>query len=109
MMKGNPNALKFDELLTVLLQKEQFRQNRSNICVVDLFIVANQKGKEKASHYSKQKVASSTRNTKVDKNGDKSKNKGKCYYCREPGHYVKECPKLKEKEAKKKEAQDGCS
>ena len=56
------------------------------------------------SHYSKQKVASSTSNTKVDKDGNKSKKKGKCKYCREPGHYVKECPKLKEKEAKKKEA-----
>ena len=33
MMKGNPNALKFDELITVLLQEEKSRQNRSNICV----------------------------------------------------------------------------
>ena len=66
--------------------------------------MANQKGKGKASHYSKQKVASYTSNTKVDKDGDKSKKKGNCNYCREPGHYVKDCPKLKEKEAKKKEA-----
>ena len=35
MMKGNPNALKFDELITVLLQEEQSRQNRSNTCAAD--------------------------------------------------------------------------
>ena len=75
MMKGNPNAQKFDELITVLLQEEQSRQNRSNIRVADQAFMANQKGKGKASHYSKQKVASSTSNTKADKDGDKSKKK----------------------------------
>ena len=80
MMKGNPNALKFDELITVLLQEEQSRQKRSNIRVADQAFIANQRGKGKASHYSIQKAASSTSNTKVDKDGDKSKKKGN--YCR---------------------------
>ena len=34
---------------------------------------------------------------------NKNYKKGKCNYCRKPSHYIKECPKLKEKEAKKKE------
>ena len=87
MMKGNLNAIKFDELIILLLYEEQSRQNRSNIHVLDHTFIANQKGKGKASHNNKQKVASSTRSsTKVDKDGENPKNKRKCNYCRKPGH-----------------------
>lgn len=37
----------------------------------------------------------------MEKDGDYKKKKGKCNYCRELGHYIKDCPKSKEKEAKK--------
>ena len=31
LMKGNPNAINFDELMDILLQEEQSRQNRSSM------------------------------------------------------------------------------
>ena len=46
MMKGNPNALSFEELVYVLLQEDQSRQNRSAMRVVaDQDFIASQKGK----------------------------------------------------------------
>ena len=33
-MNGNPNAEKFKEFMAFLLQEEQLRQNRFNICIV---------------------------------------------------------------------------
>ena len=47
MMKGNPNALSFEELVSILLQEDQSRQNRSIMCVADEAFLASQKGKGK--------------------------------------------------------------
>ena len=56
MMKGNPNALSFEELVSVLLQEDQSRQNRSIMCVVDQPFIASHKGKgQRGSFTSKQK------------------------------------------------------
>ena len=41
MMKGNPNALSFEELVSVLLQEDQSRQNRSIMRVADQAFVAS--------------------------------------------------------------------
>ena len=41
MMKGNPNALSFEELVFVLLQEDQSRQNRSIMRVADQDFVAS--------------------------------------------------------------------
>ena len=41
MMKGNPNALSFEELVSVLLQEDQSRQNRSIMRVVDQAFLAS--------------------------------------------------------------------
>ena len=71
--------------------------------VANQAFIAGQRGKGKASKNNKSKSTSSN-NSKPKKYGDKNNKKGKCNYCRETGHYIKECPKLKEKEAKKKEA-----
>ena len=103
LMKGNPNAIKFEELMAILLQEEQSRKNRSNMRVADQAFMAGQRGKAKAFTNNKPKPAPSN-NSKSEKDGDKQKKKGKCNYCREPGHFIKECPKLKEKESKKKES-----
>jgi len=35
MMKDNPNALLFEELVSVLLQEEKSRQNRNIMCIAD--------------------------------------------------------------------------
>ena len=32
---------------------------------------------------------------------EKSKKKGKCHYCKKPGHYINECQKSRAKEKKK--------
>ncbi|MDM1534572.1 hypothetical protein, partial [Myroides marinus] len=47
MMKGNPNALTFDELVSVLLQEEQSRQNRTVMRIGDQAFAASQRGKGK--------------------------------------------------------------
>jgi len=44
MMKGDPNA---EEFVTILLQEDQSRQNRSIMCVADQAFPASQRGKGK--------------------------------------------------------------
>ena len=57
MMKGNPNALSFEELVSILLQEDQSRQNKNTMHVADQAFVASQKGKGKGgSSFGKQKV-----------------------------------------------------
>ena len=41
MMKGNPNALSFEELVSILLQEDQSRQNRNTMRIADQAFVAN--------------------------------------------------------------------
>ena len=41
MMKGNPNSLSFEELVSILLQEDQSRQNRNIMRVADQAFVAN--------------------------------------------------------------------
>ena len=72
MMKGNPNALSFEELVSVLLQEDQSRQNRSIMRVADQAFVASQRGKKKgSSSSSKQKFASAAQPKKEDKDEKK--------------------------------------
>ena len=53
MIKGNPNVLKFDESILVLLQDDEFKHSKTNTHVVDQAFIANKKGKEKASNNTK--------------------------------------------------------
>ena len=73
MMKGNPNALSFEELVSILLQEDQSRQNRNTMHVADQAFVANQRGsKGKAGFsYSKQKSANAAQSKKEDKDEKK--------------------------------------
>ena len=102
--KGNPKAIKFDELVSILLQEDQSRQNRSKQCVADQAFVAAQRGNANTSSSNKPKGAASKSTTKSDKATDKSKKKLCCNYYKANDHLIKDCPKLKAKEAKKKEA-----
>ena len=100
MMKGNPNALLFEELVSVLLQEEQSRQNRNIMRVADQAFAASHKGKGKF----KPKSATGADGSKNQDKGDQKKEKKvRCNYCKEPGHVIKECPKVAAKEAKKKD------
>ena len=102
MMKGNPNALSFEELVSVLLQEDQSRQNRSIMRVADQAFLASQKGKGKwNSSASKQRFAN---NSQVNEKKQEQKQKLFCKYCKGIDHIIKNCPKLAAKEAKKKEA-----
>ena len=47
MMKGNPNALSFEELVSILLQEDQSRQNRNIMRVADHLFGLVKRGKEK--------------------------------------------------------------
>ena len=67
--------------------------------VANQAFIAGQRGKGKTSKNNKLKATSSN-NSKPEKDGDKNNKKDKCNYCREPRHYIKEFPKLKEKEAR---------
>ena len=72
MMKGNPNALSFEELGFILLQEDQSRQNTSIMRVADQAFVASQRGKNKgSSSSSKQKSTNVAQPKKEDKDEKK--------------------------------------
>ena len=57
MMKSDPNALLFEEVVSILLQEDQSRKNRSIMRVANQDFIASQRGKGKAaSLYSKPKL-----------------------------------------------------
>ena len=107
MMKGNPNAMSFEELVSIFLQEDQSRKNRSIMRVADQDFIASQKGKgQKGSFAGKQKSVNSAYTKKEDRDEKKAKKqKIFCKYCKATDHVIKSCrPKLAAKEAKKKEA-----
>ena len=68
MMKGNPNALSFEELVFVLLQEDQSRQNRNIMRVANQAFWAGQKGKGKVGSLTgKPKSAYAAQPKKEDK------------------------------------------
>ncbi|KAH7439697.1 hypothetical protein KP509_04G073000 [Ceratopteris richardii] len=68
MMKGNPNALSFEELVSIPLQEDRSTQNRSIMRVADQAIMASEKGKGKwSSSTSKQKSTNFAHSKKEDK------------------------------------------
>ena len=89
MMKGNPNVLKFDDLIIILLQEDQSKKNRTKTHVLDQAFIDNQKGKEKALNDSKQK-ATSLSSTRVYKYEEKRRYKFKYNYYKVTVYYTKE-------------------
>lgn len=109
IMQGNPDSFRFDNLVQILLQEEQSRENRSILQQGDQAFMASQKGKGKAVSGAayKPKTAANQPTVSGEKDENQPKKKGKCHYCRKPGHYIGECRKriAKEKEkGTKKEA-----
>ena len=96
MMKGNPNALSFQELVSVLLQEDQSRQNRSIMRVADQAFVASQRGKNKDSYSSSKYKSTNAAQPKKEYKDEKKPKKHKqfCKYCKANDYVIKSCPKL---------------
>ena len=100
MMKGDPNVLLFEDLVSILLQEDQSRQNRSIMRIADQAFVASQRGKGKvASSYSKPKLACVGSTKKTDKDEKKTEKKLRCNYCKAHDYVIKDCLKITAKEA----------
>ena len=84
MMKGNANALSFEELVSILLQEDQSRQNRNIMRVADQAFWAGQTGKGKVGpSIGKPKSAYVVQPKKEDKDEKKVvKQKVFCKYCK---------------------------
>ena len=111
--EDRPDAIKYDTLVNKLLQEAQSRQKRARQHAIDqAFVVAQQRRSGKtanfnfSSHTSKPTTASPSTGSsnKFEKTGDKGKKMIRCNYCKAIDHVIKSCPKLKAKEAKKKES-----
>ena len=82
MMKGNQNALLFEELVFVLLQEEQSRQNRNIMRIADQAFAASHKGKGK---FKPKSVTSAKNAKKSEKYEKKTEKKVRCNYCKTLG------------------------
>ncbi|KAH6555873.1 hypothetical protein KP509_1Z221200 [Ceratopteris richardii] len=103
--KGNPNIYAFDEVVSLLLQEEQSRVNRSGLIEGMQALTISQKGKSKhgsALGSSKQKPQTST-STHSSNYDDLQKTK-RCKYCQKPNHTIDECRKLAKCNKKEKES-----
>ena len=79
MTQGNPNAIRFDVLVTILLQEDKSRKRRAKKHVADQAFVSSQRGNVGyTSSSSKPKVASSKSSNKSKKVVDKGKKKLFC-------------------------------
>ncbi len=111
--EDRPDAVMYDTLVNKLLQEAQSRHNRARQRAVDqAFVAAQQRrsGKPANSYVSSPSSRpvtaspSAGSSNKFDRTGDKGKKKLRCNYCKANDHVIKNCPKIKAKEAKKKES-----
>ena len=101
--KGNPEAIKFDALVAILLQEDQSWQKRAKQRVAHQAFLSAHRGHGNVSTSRKPKAASSKNSNKSEKAADKGKQKLFCKYCKATDHIIKDCPKVKAKEEKKRE------
>ena len=103
--KGNTDMYAFDEVVSLLLQEEQSRVNRSGLIEGTQALAISQKGKGKhGSAFGSSKPKPQPPSFTYSSNDGDLQKKKKCKYCRKVGHTIEECRKLVKRNEKKKES-----
>ncbi|MCO5555974.1 hypothetical protein L7F22_009518 [Adiantum nelumboides] len=99
MNQRNPEVFKFDKVCTLVLQEALSRKNKSRRGGNSNAATSHGSSASGKSHIPN----ASSANSSSKNSSDKGKKKMRCHYYKANDHLIKQCPKLKAKEAKKKE------
>ena len=93
--KGNTDMYAFDDIVSLLLQEEQSRVNRSGLIEGTQALVISQKGEKKyGSAFGSSKPNPQPPSSTYSSNDGNLQKKKRCKYCGKAGHTIDECRSL---------------